>query len=353
MADQPPPPRKVGAAPALPTLEDVAQRAGVSTATVSRCLNAPSRVSETTRARVMDAVQALGYTPNFGARALASRRTDTFGAIVPTMENAIFARGLQAFQDELERYGITLLVASSSYSPELEEKQIRTLIARGADALLLIGHERTPESYAFLRAQRIPHVIAWSWRAEGESLSVGFDNRAAMRALAEEALALGHRRLALISAPRAGNDRARERAEGVLDAMRAQGLDAGDLRVVETPYSIANGKAAFARLMGETPRPTVALCGNDVLAAGALVEARQSGLRVPRDVSITGFDDIEIAEIVWPALTTVHVPHQAMGEAAARALLAMRNGALPGPSIRLEARLALRDSLGPAPGWKG
>ena len=110
-----------------PTLEDVAKVAGVSTATVSRCLNSPDRVVERTRRRVMDAVDALGYTPNFGARVMAAKRTFTIGAIIPTMENAIFARGLQAFQEELHARGYTLLVSSSAYKPEVEEEQIKAL----------------------------------------------------------------------------------------------------------------------------------------------------------------------------------------------------------------------------------
>lgn len=335
--------------PGSPTLADVAQLAGVSTATVSRCLNTPDRVSEDTRRRVLDAVRQLGYAPNFGARALASRRTDTFGAIIPTMEAAIFARGLQAFQDELGRHGITLLVASSSYSPELEEEQIRALVARGADALLLIGHDRTPESYAFLAKQRTPHVHAWTFDASREFQSIGFDNGKAMARLTHKVLDLGHRNIGLISAPRVGNDRARQRCEGVREALATRGLPPDSLRLIETPYSIANGAAAFEELMSQDTRPTAVMCGNDVLAAGALSRARKMGLRVPQDVSVTGYDDIDIAEIVTPALTTVHVPHRAMGRGAARMLVAMRNGEDPGPSVELEATIAERESLGPAP----
>lgn len=174
-----------------PTLADVARRANVSTATVSRCLNAPDRVVEKTRKRVLAAVAELGYTPHFGARALAAKRTNTFGAIVPTMENAIFARGLQAFQEELEQQGITLLVASSTYKPDLEEKQIRALVARGADALLLIGQERRPDVYAFLAQRDVPAVTAWVYDPASAQICVGFDNRRAMRALARRVLDLG------------------------------------------------------------------------------------------------------------------------------------------------------------------
>ncbi len=332
----------------VPTLEDVALLAGVSTATVSRCLNAPDRVSLATRERVMTAVRDLGYAPNFGARALAARRTNTFGAIIPTMENAIFARGLQAFQEELGRSGITLLVASSSYRPELEEEQIRSLVARGADALLLIGHDRTAESYAFLEQRGVPYVVAWAYDPEKSRVSIGFDNRAAMKALTEEVLGLGHRRLGLITAERNGNDRARERAEGVLAAVRERGLPEGAIRILETSYSIANGAASFRELMAAGERPTVVLCGNDVLAAGALTMAKTLGIRVPEEVSVTGFDDIELAQILSPSLTTVHVPHLEMGRGAAKLLLKLRNGETDVKSVELTAPVEWRESLGPA-----
>ena len=126
----------------LPTLEDVARRAGVSTATVSRCLNEPDRVRPATRARVDAAVNELGYTPHFGGRMLASNRTNTIGAVIPTMENAIFAAGVQALQDELARRGITLLVATSHYDMQREAEQIRVLLGRGVDGLVLIGEDR-------------------------------------------------------------------------------------------------------------------------------------------------------------------------------------------------------------------
>jgi LacI family transcriptional regulator len=333
----------------VPTLEDVARRAGVSTATVSRCLNDPGLVIEATRERVLEAVTALGYAPNFGARALAARRTNTIGAIIPTMENAIFARGLQAFQEELGAHGFTTLVASSSYRPDLEEAQIRTLIARGADGLLLIGHDRSAQVYDFLDRRGVPYLVSWVHDPSHDRLSIGFDNRTAMRALAERVLALGHRRIGIISAPQADNDRARERVQGVLAAVAARGLDPGAVQITETPYGIENGSAAFRAMMTGRAPPTAVLCGNDVLAAGALAMARQMGLRVPQDVSVTGFDDIEIARIVEPPLTTVHVPHRAMGAEAARMLVALVTGKRPPASVRLETDIRMRGTLGPAP----
>jgi LacI family transcriptional regulator len=333
-----------------PTLEDVARAADVSTATVSRCLNTPGKVSDDTRLRVMEAVAALGYAPNFGARAMASRRTRTIGAVIPTMENAIFARGLQAFQEELRTLGYQLLVASSSYRQEVEEEQIRSLVARGADGLLLIGHDRAPQVTEFLQQRGLPVLVTWAYDPAQAGVSVGFDNRRAMRALAEKTLDLGHRNIAVITAPLADNDRARARVEGIRDAITAHGLSVAGLPVIEIDYGIETGGDAFETLMQAHPRPTVVMCGNDVLAVGAVKRARMLGLSVPGDVSITGFDDIDIASVVDPALTTVHVPHRAMGSAAARLLIRMieEDGAVA--SQELDAHVTWRDSLAAPPG---
>ena len=330
-----------------PTLDDVARLAGVSTATVSRALNVPDKLSADTKDRVLDAVRTLGYAPNFAARVMASRKTNTIGAIIPTMENAIFAQGLQAFQEELRLNGYTLLVASSAYDPNMEEEQIRTLVARGADGLLLIGLDRSDAINVFLRDRNIPTLVAWTLDQTNSRPSIGFDNRAAMMALAQKVIGFGHRRLALISAIARTNDRARARWQGVLDAMEQAGLSAEDLTVVETPYGIDNGANAFDRLWTADRPPTAVMCGNDVLAIGAMRRARELGLEVPRDVSITGFDDIEIAQVAHPALTTVHVPHAEMGRRAAQALLAIMTKAADVPSIALSTDLKLRGSLGP------
>lgn len=333
----------------LPTLADVARAAEVSTATVSRCLNAPDRVVEETRARVLAAVQALGYTPNFGAKVLAARHTNTIGAVIPTMENAVFARGLQAFQEELRMNGKTLLLASCGYQQDLEDEQVRALVARGADALMLIGFDRTPSLYDFVDRHGIPTLVTWSHDPAQGRPSIGFDNRAAMAELAGLVLSLGHRRIGCISAPTATNDRARGRVEGVRLAMAAGGLAPDDLHLIETPYGIETGEAAFLHLMSEAPGTTAVICGNDVLAIGALRAAQTMGLSVPADVSVTGFDDIEIATLAQPALTTVHVPHREMGRRAARYLLDMlRTGSGEG-NVLLQTEIRQRRSLGIAP----
>ncbi len=319
--------------------------AGVSTATVSRCLNEQQKVSAKTRERVMKTVEELGYTPNFNARAMAARRTHTIGAIIPTMENAIFARGLQAFQETLHTSGYNLLVSSSAYQPELEAEQVRALVARGADGLLLIGYERGQEVYDYLARRGIPAVLAWTSSPDASHASVGFDNCAAMRMLADRVLSMGHTRIAVISGIIKGNDRAEGRLKGIRESLAAHGHDPDNLPIIETAYEIENGAIAFEKLIKAEPKPTVVMCGNDVLAAGAILRAKQLGLSVPDDVSITGFDDIELANIVHPALTTVHVPHREMGRIAAQELIEMVENRSNGAMRKLEVTIAMRGSL--------
>lgn len=330
-----------------PTLHDVAAAAGVSTATVSRCLNFPDKVAPATREKVSEAIAQLGYSPNFGAKVMAARRTRTIGAIIPTMENAIFARGLQAFQEELRLHGYTMLVATSSYDPAREAEQVRALIARGADGLLMIGHARDAETDKFIATQGVPALVTWAYAPGQTHPSVGFDNAAAMRAMARTVLDEGHTKLGFITAKTENNDRATARLAGINDAIKAAGLPATTLTVIETHYTIEEGANAFRRLMSMTDHPTAVLCGNDVLAVGALRAAHEMKVAIPQDVSIVGFDDIELAQVATPPLTTVHVPHREMGQIAARTLIAMlEDGAKP-VSIALDTTIIRRGTLGP------
>ena len=191
----------------------------------------------------------------------------------------------------------------------------------------------------------MPALLAWSYLPDATQPSIGFDNRAAMAALTREVLAMGHRHIAVISGIVAGNDRAAERIEGIFATLRAEGMDPSLVPVIETPYGIDTGAAAFGTLMQAEQRPTIVMCVNDVLAAGAMQRARQMGIDVPGDVSITGFDDIDVAELVTPPLTTVHVPHRRMGTMAADELVKMVETKQAGASQCLESTLCFRDSV--------
>ena len=334
-----------------PTLEDVARLASVSTATISRCINEPEKVAEQTRVRIQKIIDDVGYTPNFGARVLARSRSNTIGAIIPTMENAMFASGLQAFQETLAEAGVTLLVASSGYDTDHEYTQIRSLITHGADALMLIGSSRPQETLDFLAVRKVPYINTWCYEADSSRLFAGFDNAAAAYAMTQEVLNLGHRRLAMIAGRSSGNDRARNRIEGVVRAVDDFGPAANLTAVLETDYQLDAGGDAFEHLLksaGHSPAswPSAIICGNDVLAAGAVMRTRQRGIRVPQDISITGFDDISLAQVVSPALTTVKVPQIDMGRSAATLLLRLLADEAP-DSIEFKTEIVHRDSLAP------
>lgn len=327
------------------TLKDVAARASVSTATVSRVLNAQGKVNRETEARVTEAVAALGYVPHAAARALASRRSRTVGAVTAALDNPIFAKGIQALENRLEQSGYGLLVASSNYEPVRELKQVRTMVERGIDAVMLQGDSHLPEVYALLQRKGIAYINTWIYDAAAPHACCGFDNALAGRNLADYLLDLGHSEIAMVGGITAGNDRARNRINGVKTALMARGLDLPPSRIVERPYSLSDGRDGLRQLLAAPgPRPTAVIGGNDLLAVGVMLEAQQSGLMVPDDLSVAGFDDIELAANVSPALTTIHVPVEEICTLAADYLVARIEGLATRDHVAVEAKLVVRQS---------
>ncbi|HET6493602.1 MAG TPA: LacI family DNA-binding transcriptional regulator, partial [Burkholderiales bacterium] len=207
----------------IATLADVARLAKVSTATASRALTLPHKVKPHTLARVQHAVQALGYVAHGAARALASRRTRTIGAVIPTLDNAIFANTTHALQKTLDEAGYTLLLASHEFDADVELRVTRALIERGIDGLVLLGTSHHPDVFRMIEANRIPYVLTWALDPRGVHPCVGFDNRVAATRLADYLLEIGHREFAMISGITVNNERARERMEGVRQALATRG----------------------------------------------------------------------------------------------------------------------------------
>lgn len=327
-----------------PRLKHVAERAGVSAATVSRALSRPDLVNKETLAQVRRAAAALGYIPVGAARALVSGRSQIIGAIVPTLDHAIFARAIQAMQRTLDAAGYQLLVAAHEYSPASEAAAARAMFSRGVDALMLVGGERLDETWSLLTSAPIPVLMTWSFDARLPC--IGFDNELAGRLAAEHLLSLGHRKFGVISGARRANDRARLRVEGVRAALQTQGLDLPEWRVSEQPFTLAGGRAGLTELLANADVPTAIIGGNDLLAAGALFEAQSRGLRVPQDLSLVGIDNLEIALHTNPALTTVHLPTGQLGEKAANYLLSKLQGHDQPERIMLPVELIVRGSTG-------
>ena len=298
-----------------PRLIEVARRAGVSPATVSRVLAHPALVKPATRDRVHAVIAQLGYRPNGLARALAGGKSRTVGFIVPTLDNAIFSRALQSMQAVLSGAGYHLLVASSDYSPTAETEAIRALIEHGVDALVVVGADRAREANQLLERAGVPVVVTWAEDSLWPSITV--DNNGAGRLAAQHLLDLGHRRIAVISLPLLHNDRQRQRVEGVRQALSDAGVKMPDAYVREQATTVAGGRAACAALLQLREPPTAIVCCIDYQAVGAMIEAQAAGINVPQQMSVVGIDNLELGEHLTPALTTVLVPTGAIGERAA------------------------------------
>lgn len=332
-----------------PTAQDVARIAGVSTATVSRFFSDPARIRKSTAERISQAIELLGYVPDLNARALANRRADVIGAIVPTLENAIFAEGIEAMQVWLNKRNITLLVASSDYDPDQEYQQVQRLIAHGVAALLLIGTERHPKTRKLIEARNVPYCLSWCFRPNWEEPQIGFDNYAAGAAMADEIIQRGHRQIGILSGIRAWNDRATDRVQGALDRFRDEGIEVPAGQLTEVVYNHELGAEALDKMLAKHPQITCVFCANDVLAAGALRQAYLLGKRVPNDLSITGFDDIALAQVLTPPLTTVRLRHKHMGEVAGERLFAAVESGTPVQSENIPFSVVIRESLGDCP----
>jgi LacI family transcriptional regulator len=333
--------------PSQPNIEDVAAAAGVSTATVSRALNKPESVREALRSRVSTAIAQLGYVPHAGARALKLQRSGTVGAVFPTVDNAIFAKAIDALQRRLADAGLQLLIATSGYDPQTESRQAINLVTRGVDALALCGVAQSPQLLQFLRQRELPVVHAMTYPAPPGMVCVGFDNARAIGQAVRYLLDLGHRRMAMLAGVQRDNDRAAARVAGVRRALKKAGLALAPQHLVERPYGLAEAREGFRALMSSRPAPTAVLCGNDVLAFGALLEAQAMGLAVPGAVSVVGFDDLEMARHIHPALTTLHVPTQQLWHSVADRLVAALEQRPLAAAAEVEVELVVRESTGP------
>lgn len=330
------------------TLKDVAEFACVSKATVSRFVNNPGIVSPAVRERIEVAIKHLGWVPHAAARALATQRTGTIGAVVPTLSNEHFATAIQTLQDELEGEGYTLLLACSEYELEREYRQVRKMLERGVDAVVVVGEGHHAELYPLLEQRRIPCVSTFTYPPRHGTVCVGVDNYRAFHDCTNYLLDLGHRRIGMIAQNADTNDRAAARRMGVRDALAERGIAIHPAHEVEGYWSVKEGRQLLRRIMeAKVPPPTAIVCGNGSFAMGAMLEAMAIGIDVPSQLSLIGFDDFELmAELPIP-ITTVRVPSAEIGKQAARLILAQLDGQAEVASIGWSAELMVRASCAP------
>ena len=301
----------------------VAKAAKVSASTVSRSFNHPGLVKPQTRKKIDAAVKKLGYIRNRAAQAMHGRRSGTIGLIVPTINHAIFAEVIQSFSDAVEAAGFTILITSHGYDLKREYSVLRKLMEHRVDGIAFIGLEHSEETFQLIDQQNTPSIAIWNFQPESRISCVGAENVTAGRMAAQHLIDLGHRDIGIVFPRILGNDRAKDRWTGALAALSEADVEVPDDWQRVVPYSIGQAKEACSSLLSQTHRPKALLCGNDVIAQGAIFAAHKHGLRLPRDLSVIGIGDFKGSEDMEPPLTTIRIPAHTIGQIAGERIVQM------------------------------
>jgi len=323
-------------------IEEVARLAGVSPITVSRALHQPHKVAEAKRLHILQVVAQTGYASNPHARALRSGQSNVVAAFVSNLLSAQFLLAVQGCTEVLEAEGYQMIVGQTAYSYEKESSMIESLRAVRPAAVLFTGIVELEENRRKLAELGIPVMETWAYPRDPIDMLVGFSNHDGGRLAAEHLAARGYRKLAFLG--RQGG-RGALRLRGFREAAAELGLSVALELTVDHPKTIADGRAAFTRLLDMKPDVDAVFCANDLLAIGAVFEARHRGIRVPQDMALLGFGDTDVSSELQPPLTTITVDHRELGQRAG-AMLAKR---LRGETLDrridvLDLQLILRES---------
>ena len=303
-----------------PTLADVARAAGVSAITVSRTIRSPGIVSEKARSKVEEAIARLGYTPDPAASALASRSTSTIGLLVPSLTNNVFSDVLRGVYDGAQGTRFFVQIGNYRYSALEEEGLIRTFLSQRPAGLIVSSMDQTPEGRRLLETAPCP-IVQIMETGDAIDMSVGFDQLAAVRAGAQHLRDQGYRRPGFLSARM--DPRAQRRLGAFRDFAAGMGqLDEARILTTAQPSSVGIGGLLLEQLLARAPDTDAVMCNNDDLAVGALMEAARRHIKVPEQLGICSYNDIEMARHMVPALSAVATPRREIGARAIAMLLA-------------------------------
>ncbi len=330
----------------------VAKRANVSTATVSRTINGSANVSPETAARVRQAVEALAFYPNTNARALGSGRSSLYGLIISDITNPFFPELVRAFEDVAVEHGQEVLIANTNYDPRRMETCITRMLQRKVDGVAIMTSEMDERLIDVFSRRQIPLVFMDTGRSAPGISCVSMNYPAGVLAAIDYLTSLGHRRIAFISGPMSLTS-ARLRFTAFADGLRQHQIFSQPHMTQEGNHRVDGGHAAMCRILVSGARPTAVLCSNDLTAIGAMGALFDHGLRIPDDISVVGYDDIQISAFTNPALTTLRLPRTELAAVAFRSLYNARmpaNGSpRHGDEHVFEPKLIIRQSTGPAP----
>ncbi len=334
----------------MTSIKDLARLAGVSPSTISRAVNGKKYVKPEIRERILELVRETGYVPNSAARSMVLKRTFTVGIVIPDTFNMFQRQLFSTVERSLEGFGYHTSFFFVVWEPESELRCLRRIKAEKLDGIIMIHEVARPEFYDFLAKSQLPAVLCTFTRAGGFFHSVHVDEEAAARTATEHLVSLGHRRIGLLSGTHFSFGA--QRAEGYRSGLAASGIEAREADAVLLPsYTPEEGRSGMRALLERDLGLTAVFAATDELAIGAVRALYEAGLKVPRDVSVIGFDDIDISAYLSPGLTTVRQPIREMGKRTAEIMSRLIEGHRePGDSV-FGHELVIRESTkGPPKG---
>lgn len=331
----------------MPTIKEVAQRAGVSTCTVSNVLNNKRPVKPETKARVESAAAELRYKPSGVARSLKASRTLTLGMVVTTSTNPFYAEVLQAVEQRCYELGYSLIIANTRGNSERLKEALEVLRERQVDGTILMCTQVNPALHLSKDDLVMPVVVA-DWGITNLNVDlIQEEGRRGGYLAARHLLDLGHQAIGVLRGP-SGKRTADERYSGFCDALQEAGVELRKDWVAEGDFELAGGYLGAQTILKAKQRPTAIIAGNDMMAAGALKALQEVGLRVPDDMSLIGYDNIELSSYLVPSLSTIEQPKERLGANAVDLLLdRIKNPDSPLRTITLEPHLIARQSTLP------
>jgi len=333
-------------------IKDVAKRAKVSTATVSRTMNGSANVSPRTAERVRQAVEALNFYPDTNARALGSGRSSLYGLIISDITNPFFPELVKSFEDIAVLHGQEVLIANTNYDPERMKICVRRMLQRKVDGVAIMTSEMDDQLIEDFSRRNIPLVFLDTGMPAPRVSCVRIDYSAGIDAAVNHLIKLGHNRIAFISGPMRLAS-ARMRYKAFMESTARDHLDDNPKLIQEGNHRVDGGHDAMQRILASGARPTAVLASNDLTAIGAMGAIAEAGLRVPEDISVVGYDDIQLSAFTMPPLTTVSLPRAEIANAAFHALLNANQSdeltPVRGEEHMVLPTLVIRKSTGPAP----
>jgi len=302
-------------------MSEIAELAGVSIATVSRAFRSPEKVRPEVRERILRICEKHNYIYNAAAGDLSRQRTNILGVLVPTANKSVFGDTVMAIQEKAQELNFSTITGNTLYDKSIEEKLLLQFQERRVAGTILTGFTIGGEEFIRqLMRQKIACVVIWEKLDAPDINYVGFDNYKAAYGATDHLISLGHKRIGLIVGPHEKVGRVKKRFEGYKRALEDHGLTFDPSIVVSTEPDLLEGRQAMQQLLSAPQPPTAVFAASDRLAIGGLATIKERGLRVPRDISVVGFDDVEFAAYCDPPLTTVRVPAKEMGSLAVKVL---------------------------------